>query len=102
MAMGLPTLATDWGGPADYLDASCGVLVPPATREDFVAGVRDGMIELARSPARRRALGSAARSKVRARFDWERKVDAILAVYEEARRSWTEPMWTRGSSCDSR
>jgi glycosyltransferase involved in cell wall biosynthesis len=84
MAMGLPTLATDWGGPADYLDPSCGVLIPPRTREEFIAGFRDGMIDLARSPARREALGEAARRKVRAHFDWERKVDAILAVYDEA------------------
>jgi glycosyltransferase involved in cell wall biosynthesis len=28
MAMGLPVVATAWGGPLDYLDDSCGVLVP--------------------------------------------------------------------------
>ena len=28
MAMGLPVISTDWGGPADYVDDSCGILVP--------------------------------------------------------------------------
>ena len=27
MAMGKPVIATHWGGPADYLDATCGILV---------------------------------------------------------------------------
>ena len=42
MAMGLPVIATDWGGPADYIDPSCGILVPPqshrAVREGFGRG----------------------------------------------------------------
>jgi len=34
--MGLPVIATKWGGPADYLDDSCGVLVPPIGRAEMV------------------------------------------------------------------
>jgi glycosyltransferase involved in cell wall biosynthesis len=84
MAMGLPVLATAWGGPADYLDPSCGVLVEPGTREAFIEGLRDGMVDLARSPARRLALGAAARSKVKAQYDWDKKVDRMLEIYGEA------------------
>ena len=29
MAAGLPVVATAWGGPLDYLDETCGILVPP-------------------------------------------------------------------------
>ncbi len=29
MALGKPVIATAWGGPLDYLDADCGILVQP-------------------------------------------------------------------------
>ncbi|MDQ6681579.1 MAG: glycosyltransferase, partial [Pseudomonadota bacterium] len=40
MAIGKPVIATNWGGPADYLDASCGILVAPAGREGLISGLR--------------------------------------------------------------
>ncbi len=33
MAVGLPVIATNWGGPADYLNSSWGILVEPASKE---------------------------------------------------------------------
>jgi glycosyltransferase involved in cell wall biosynthesis len=84
MALGLPVIATDWGGPADYLDPSCGVLVAPASRTALVDGLAQAMLRLAREPALRRAMGQAGRAKVRRQFDWERKVDRMLDIYAEA------------------
>lgn len=84
MAAGLPVVATDWGGPIDYLDDTCGILVPPKSRERLVAGLRDEMIRLARSPQMRIAMGRAGRSRVVECFDWEQKVDRILQIYAEA------------------
>jgi glycosyltransferase involved in cell wall biosynthesis len=84
MACGLPVVATDWGGPADYLDASCGVLVAPASRDQLVAGFAEAMLRLGRSPELRRRLGTAGRERVVARYDWERKVDRMLEIYGDA------------------
>jgi glycosyltransferase involved in cell wall biosynthesis len=84
LACGLPVVATDWGGPADYLDPSCGVLVAPDTRPGFVAGLADAMIRLARSPVLREAMGRAGRAKVLREYDWERKVDRMLEIYHRA------------------
>lgn len=84
MALGLPVIATDWGGPADYLDASCGVLVAPASPAALVDGFARAMLRLARDPALRRAMGQAGRAKVQRQFDWERKVDRMLDIYAEA------------------
>jgi glycosyltransferase involved in cell wall biosynthesis len=84
MAAGLPVIATAWGGPTDYLDATCGVLVPPTSREQLVAGFRDAMLQLARSPDLRREMGRAGRQRVINDFDWERKVDRILQIYAGA------------------
>jgi len=84
MATGLPVIATDWGGPADYVDPSCGILVPPRTPDQFVEGLTEALLRLARSPELRRRMGRAGREKVCREFDWERKCDRLLALLESA------------------
>jgi glycosyltransferase involved in cell wall biosynthesis len=84
MAMGVPVIATDWGGPADYLDRSCGILVKPSSREALVDGFASAMSELTNSPELRARLGDAGYNRAREHFDWERKIDQILRVYELA------------------
>ncbi|MGB7895576.1 MAG: glycosyltransferase family 4 protein [Microcoleus sp.] len=83
MAVGLPVIATNWGGPADYLNSTCGILVEPTSREVFVKGLTDAMLKLAHSPELRQSMGSAGRERVRQHFDWERKVDRILEIYQQ-------------------
>ncbi len=80
--MGLPVIATNWGGPADYLDASCGILVDPANRDSFITGLARAMQALALDPVLRRTLGDAGRAKVMREYDWERKVDRNLEIYD--------------------
>lgn len=84
MACGVPVIATDWGGPADYLDASCGILVAPTSRAALVEGLSAAMAALADDPARRAALGAAGRRRVEDEFDWAHKIERILAVYHDA------------------
>ena len=81
MAMGMPAIATDWGGPADYIDSSCGILVPPVSRQDFIENLALALTRLAKSPEKRMAMGKAARARVVRHFDWEVKVDRMLALY---------------------
>jgi len=83
MAVGLPVIATNWGGPADYLDSTCGILVEPASKEGFVKGLTDAMLKLTQSPELRHSMGCAGRERVRQHFDWERKVDRILEIYQQ-------------------
>lgn len=82
MALGLPVIATDWGGPADYLDSSCGILVPPTGRDEMVAALADAMTRLARSPELRQQMGAAGRRKVETKYDWEKKVDRMIEFYQ--------------------
>ncbi|MFY9954439.1 glycosyltransferase family 4 protein [Bradyrhizobium sp.] len=84
MAMGLPVIATDWGGPADYLDESCGILVKPSSREALVDGFASAMQRLAQSPELRARLGDAGYKRAREHFDWEHKINQILKIYELA------------------
>jgi len=83
MAVGLPVIAMNWGGPADYIDSTCGILVEPASRDGFVKGLTDAMLKLAQSQELRESMGSAGRERVRQHFDWERKVDRILEIYQQ-------------------
>lgn len=82
MSVELPIIATNWGGPADYVDESCGILVNPTSREEFISGLADAMYRLASSPDLRRSMGQAGRQRVSKHFDWEAKTDAILDIYE--------------------
>jgi glycosyltransferase involved in cell wall biosynthesis len=84
MAMEIPVIATDWGGPADYLDSSCGILVKPSSREDFVEALAAALQRLAQSPQQRITMGKAGRAKVVRQFDWEVKVDRMLEIYDNA------------------
>jgi glycosyltransferase involved in cell wall biosynthesis len=83
MAMGLPVIATNWGGPADYLDESCGLLVNPASRDSFINDLAAAMIKMAQHPELCQAMGRAGRERVRDYFDWEVKVDTMLGIYQE-------------------
>ncbi len=39
-------IATAWGGPADYLDQSCGILVDPVSEHALVVGFAEAMQRL--------------------------------------------------------
>ena len=84
MAMGIPVVATNWGGPADYLDSSCGILVDPSTRDAFIQGLAVAMERLASAPDLRHQMGQAGAARVRQIFDWDAKVDRILEIYDQA------------------
>jgi glycosyltransferase involved in cell wall biosynthesis len=81
MASGKPVIATRWGGPADYLDESCGVLVDPTSREGLIVGFAEGMRRLMDAPEVGKAMGVRGREKALKDFDWEKKVDRMLEIY---------------------
>lgn len=83
MAMAMPVIATNWGGPADYLDSCCGILVDPTSKDGFVAGLSDALQALAKQPDLRTAMGRIGRQKVIDHFDWEVKVDRIVEAYQQ-------------------
>jgi glycosyltransferase involved in cell wall biosynthesis len=69
MAVGLRVIATNWGGPGDYVNSSWGILVEPASKEGFVRGLTDAMLKLAQSPELLQSMGCAGRERVRQHFD---------------------------------
>ena len=83
MASGIPVIATKWGGPADYLDSSCGFLIEPTSREAMVEGFAAAMARLIAEPRLRDELGARGRERVEQHFDWEKKIDRIMEIYHE-------------------
>jgi glycosyltransferase involved in cell wall biosynthesis len=83
MATGLPVIATDWGGPAEYLDETCGILVPAGSRAGFLAGLAAAVERLGGDPELRRRMGGAGRLRVEP-YCWEAKVERILEIYRWA------------------
>lgn len=88
MSVGLPVIASDWGGPADYLDPSCGFLVAPIPREDFADRLADAIAQLAEDPELAQQMGEAGRARIMSEFDWEKKVDRVTSIYAEVLKDW--------------
>lgn len=81
MSMGLPVIGPDWGGPADYLDETCGILVHPSPRETYAARIAEAIGALAADPDRRVRMGRAGAARVRQDFDWAIKVEQMVCIY---------------------
>ncbi|MEP3331384.1 glycosyltransferase family 4 protein [Sedimentitalea sp.] len=84
MSMGLPVIAADWGGPADYLDEGSGILVPPSPREGFAERLSAAILKLADDPELCSSMGQAGLAKILEEYDWERKVTQMLEIYDQA------------------
>jgi glycosyltransferase involved in cell wall biosynthesis len=83
MAMGKPVIATHWGGPADYLDASCGMLVKPESYAVLVAGFAEAMQKLIDFPELAKSMGAAGSKRALRDFDWQRKIDRVISICRE-------------------
>jgi glycosyltransferase involved in cell wall biosynthesis len=84
MACGLPVIAMNWGGPADYVTPESGILLDPQPEPRFIQSMAKAMCQLAQNPELRSSMGEAGRARVEAFFDWERKIDQILDAYGRA------------------
>ncbi len=84
LAAATPVIATRWGGPADYIDSTCGFLVEPSSREALVQGFAGAMQELIAAPELGRGMGIRGRERIRRDFDWETKVDRMMGIYEQS------------------
>lgn len=88
MAMQLPVICAQWGGPADYVNSSCGILVYPESKEHYVTAFAKAMTQLAGDPKLRENLGRAGYERVVQQFQWEKKIDTLLGLYENLCRQY--------------
>ena len=83
MSAGLACVATPVGGNAEVLDAgACGVLLPPRDESAWAAA----LAELGNDSQRRERLGTAARQRVRERYDFSIVGGQYESLYRELTR----------------
>ena len=96
MAVGLPSIVANWGGPGAYVDDTCGFRIEPSTRSGFIEGLTAAMLKLAASRELRVEMGHAARRRLATgSFTWESKVERMLEIYHatiDAARTPEPPM----------
>ena len=87
MSRGLPVIATDWGGPADYLTPESGFLIAPKSKEWMVEQFSNTILRLADSPELREKIGMNAVERIRKHFLWDDKIQTILSHYEKIKNN---------------
>lgn len=84
MAAARAAIVVRWGGPGDYVDESCGILVEPLGRDHVVEGITEAINRLYRDPLLCEELGRNAKKRVIAKYTWDAKVDRMIDIYRSA------------------
>lgn len=83
MAHGLPVIATQWGGPIDYVTTETGVLIPPVSKDSLVQGFKAEIDRLAADPMLRKKMGNAAIARIKKEYLWRDKINKMIKIYHE-------------------
>lgn len=87
MAIGLPVIALDWGGPATLLTEDTGLLIAPTSEAQVIGELAAAMDRLAEDAGlANRIAANARRSAERAGFLWSSIIDKWLPLYEQVRQ----------------
>lgn len=92
MASGKAVIAVRWGGPADVLDANCGILIEPRDPASLVGDLEQAIVSLANDRDHCARMGRAGQAKVLAEHTWPTKIERLVEIYREAinRRAMTQ------------
>lgn len=91
MAVGLPVICLDLGGPALLVTEETGVKVPAGTPGQVVSGIAGAMARLGGDPGLRAGMAAAGQRRAREEFALERKGEWVNEQYEEVWRTATPP-----------
>lgn len=82
MAAGLPILCIAHQGVGDIADDSCAFRVQPASIDQTIEALSEGMIFFTNHPNEILKMGKAARKRAMEKFSWTAKIEAMSATYE--------------------
>lgn len=83
MACARPVIAVGFGGPAEIVDESVGLALPPTGPESVIEGFVAALRDVVRHPETWRRRGEAGRQRAEERYSWDAKVDAAVALYRD-------------------
>lgn len=83
MALGLPVITLNWGGPAMLADEDSAVYLQPDSEKAVVAGIADAMTQLARDGTMAERLSVAARTRAEKLFTWPAVAQSWQQTYQK-------------------
>lgn len=86
MAQGKPVVCLDLGGPGEIVSAECGFKIYPGNPSQVVSELAAALDKLATNPSLRQAMGEAGRRRVHEQFDWDRRGERMMKLYDEVQR----------------
>lgn len=82
MALGVSPIVADYGGPADLVDSTTGILVPFEDEDSLKEGFRSAIAKVLAAPEQLNVLGRSAREKVLRELTWDAKAQQMLRIFE--------------------
>lgn len=94
MALGVPPVVLDHGGPPELVPPGTGFVLPMTTRDDIITRLRSLLLDLQTQREALAEIGRRAQDHVRTYYTWPAKARQIVEVYQWmlGRRS-TKPDW---------
>lgn len=94
MALGVPPIVLDHGGPPELVPLGTGFVLPLQSRDQIVRDLRALLTRLADDPQSLATMGEAAQAHVARYYTWQAKAKQMLEVYRwlKGERS-TKPSW---------
>lgn len=83
MALGLPVVCLDSGGPAVLVDEDSGVKARCTTAADAISDMASALRKLGEDADTREAMGAHARRRAEHTFSWEAKALSLMDVYQD-------------------
>ena len=81
MAMGLPSIVVDYGGPAELVTPETGILLPMVPRAQLEQSLAQAMDQLMADAPLRNTMGQNARNRLVKDFTWDAKAEKIVEIY---------------------
>lgn len=101
MALGIPPVVLNHGGPPELVPPGTGFVLPMSTREDIVNRLRELLITVSSDRETLAEAGQRAQQHVREYYTWAAKAKQIVQVYDwllgrrETKPDWGTPMGSK-------
>jgi len=82
MALGVPPLIVDYGGPAELVTPDTGFAIPLGDRRQIIASLRERLTEFVATPQQIDKRSEPARRRVFDQFTWQAKAERVTDVYK--------------------